>query len=94
MNCPACNGKRHARVDGHSSLYTCKACGALHGRCYLGQSHALVHPYFVSEERQAELNKTREAECRYYDIICLGSKGVTRRHGWYDPETKCITQTG
>jgi hypothetical protein len=30
----------------------------------------------------------------YYDLTCLGSTGLTRRHGWYNPVTKLITQVG
>jgi len=31
---------------------------------------------------------------RYYDLTYLGSKGLGRRHGWYQPKTKGIVQTG
>lgn len=87
MTCPACSSPRSALVKGTSQLYTCKACGAIYGTCYLGDSYALVKPFFAKEAVPAE----RE---RYFDLTCLGSGGITRRHGWYDPTTGYTTQVG
>ena len=98
MNCPACSGKKSEPYAGYTTLYKCQNCNALYGSCFLGTSHTLVKPHFVSEERQAELNKlTEEAGWDgsiYFDFMCCGSKGQTRRHGWYDPKTGCMTQVG
>ncbi len=31
---------------------------------------------------------------KYFDFTTLGSQGISRRHGWYDTVTRCITQVG
>lgn len=87
--CRACDNVRgNKRVEGFHSLYTCGACEAIFGDAgYLGDSYKLVLPYFSKAEVPAERQ-------RYFDFSCLGSEGETRRHGWYDPQTKLITQVG
>lgn len=86
MECPACSGKRHAshQVPG---VYVCKRCGAIHGQTYLGQSYSIVLPYWDDADPQ-----TRKTV--YFDLTCLGSKGVERRHGWFNPDTRKIIQVG
>jgi len=86
MTCPACNGKRHDTTQ-ITGVYVCLRCKAIHGQCYLGESYELVLPYMTAEDVPHE-------RLRYYDIQCLGSEGITRRHGWYDVESKVIVQTG
>lgn len=83
--CPACNGSNDIELPG--GLKECAYCGCLHGQTYLGESYRYVKPQMIS---------SREADQRAkpFDITCLGSKGITRRHGFYDPKTKCITQVG
>lgn len=85
--CPACSEKLAYQVEGHTQIYRCAKCEAIYGSCYLGDSYSLVLPYMVKEDPPAE-------QTRYYDLDCLGSKGITRRHGWYDPQTKLIVQVG
>ena len=85
--CRACSNSRGNRETSTLGVYTCAKCGAIFGSCYLGDSYSLVLPYFtpdpVSPERQ-----------RYFDFSTLGSTGLGRRHGWFDPETRLITQVG
>jgi len=84
--CPACNGKRETKTA-VAGVATCNGCGAIHGTCYKGDSYSLVLPQFTTDPAADE-------RVRYYDLTVLGSKGIERRHGWYDPQTKLITQTG
>ena len=98
MKCPACSATDHEKFHGHQALFTCSACGAIHGQCYCGDSLHLVHPRFVSEERQAELDALAEDDPErygvYFDFTDVGSAGPTRRHGWYDPKTRDLLQVG
>lgn len=91
MNCPACNSTRRTETR-TSGVYTCRKCGCLFGQTYLGESYALVDPSFASAAQLA----TAEAAgtVRGYDLMCLGSAGITRRHGFYDTVSRRITQTG
>jgi hypothetical protein len=83
--CPACSHTRGYQVSGQ--IYRCGKCDAIHGTCYLGESYTHVLPYWVTSEPPAE-------QTRYFDFTCLGSAGITRRHGWYDTATKRIVQVG
>lgn len=86
--CRACDNVRgNQNVPGHVTLYTCAKCNAIFGDCYLGDSYSFVKPFMTAAEVPAESQ-------RYFDFSCLGSAGLTRRHGWYDPSTKLITQVG
>ena len=87
MECRACSGKMFEKK--YNGTVQCKRCGAIQndGPMYLGDSYAHVLPYFDTEGCKPE-------EERYFDFTCLGSKGITRRHGWYNPETRRITQVG
>ncbi len=73
-------------------VYTCKHCGGIYGECYLGDSYGYVLPYWASLEdcKRAEVDGT----VKYFDFTTLGSQGISRRHGWYDTVTRCITQVG
>ena len=98
MKCPACSSTTHEKVRGYQELFTCSACGALHGRAYLGDTLHLVHPQFVSDERQAELEALPDGDAErygtYFDFVTTGSDGLGRRHGWYDPKTRDLLQVG
>lgn len=85
MKCPACNGTEHEKTATFG-VHRCKGCGAIHGRTYLGTSYGIVEPRFDEDE-------SFEGTV-YFDLECLGSKGMTRRHGWYRPSTKRIVQVG
>jgi hypothetical protein len=86
MLCPLCNKNRSVTTV-VPQVYRCNSCGSLFGQCYLGDSYSLVKPFFVKEEPAAEA-------IRYFDLECVGSKGIERRHGWYDPASKLIVQVG
>lgn len=86
MNCPGCSGKGVVRKG--TQIYDCKSCGGVFGDCYLGDSYGIVLPRFSADGQVAD------ARAKYFDLTCLGSEGVTRRHGWFDPITKLITQVG
>jgi hypothetical protein len=68
-------------------VFECSKCGALFGSCYLGDSFMLVRPFMASSEVAHE-------HMRYFDFSTLGSEGLGRRHGWFDVNTKLITQVG
>lgn len=85
--CRACNNIRGNKPVGVGSVYQCAKCQALFGTCYKGESYLLVKPFFVQNEPDPETT-------RYFDFTTLGSEGLGRRHGWFDPATKLITQVG
>ena len=85
FTCPACSHSR--KNDVRTGVYECKKCGAIYGSCYLGDSYALVKPFWHTGESRPEQE-------RYFDLDCLGSAGITRRHGWFNTETRLLTQVG
>ena len=84
--CRACNNDRRNKQIG-IDVYQCGKGGAVFGTCLLGGSYRFVLTYFSKED--VPLERTR---C--YDFTALGSEGIDRRHGWFDPETKLIVQVG
>lgn len=84
--CPACGAFRRKPTKVYG-VYECAKCGAIYGECYLGESYEFVLPYFDETTPDPK-------DVRYYDFVCLGSDGITRRHGWYNPQTKRIVQVG
>lgn len=70
-----------------TGVYICRKCEAVFGQCYKGDSYGIVLPFMTADKDATERQ-------RYYDFTVLGSDGVTRRHGWFDPQTKLITQIG
>lgn len=90
--CKQCGAKisrkaRNTRYNGLTGLFECNHCGALQGRCYKGQSYQAVMPFFSKED-------IAPSEWKYFDIRCLGSDGITRRHGWFNPNDGKLMQTG
>lgn len=96
--CPACGAsRRYSKAPDvsvvperlHDAVRECRKCQGIYTlrSIYLGDSYLIVLPYFstdpTSDERQ-----------RYFDLDCLGSKGLSRRHGWFDPANKKLTQVG
>jgi hypothetical protein len=65
-------------------------CGALYTTraIYRGDSYQAVLPGWDG------VGACATGEERYFDLEVLGSDGLARRHGWYNPTTKRITQTG
>jgi hypothetical protein len=84
--CPACSATRgtETKVGG---VYTCAKCGGIFGTCYKGDSYSLVLPCFAKEPVAPEA-------LRYFDLTTLGSDGVHRVHGWFDPQTRLVHQVG
>jgi predicted RNA-binding Zn-ribbon protein involved in translation (DUF1610 family) len=92
MKCPACNRQRGIKeVKPMAWVYECPRCGAIFNdrpHLYLGESYEYVLPYWAKADVPVE-------QLRHYDFTCLASGNkIVRRHGWYDPETKLIHQTG
>jgi predicted RNA-binding Zn-ribbon protein involved in translation (DUF1610 family) len=92
MKCPACNRQKGIKeVKLGAWVYECPKCGAIFSDrpyLYLGESYQYVLPYWAKEDVPPE-------KLRYFDFTCLASGNkIVRRHGWYDPETKLIHQTG
>ena len=71
------------------SVWQCPHCEAIqsHTYIYLGESYSLVLPYFDTGECNPD-------DQRYYDFLVLFGNKTDRRHGWYNPATKRITQVG
>lgn len=88
MACPGCGSlKNKPRPELGAQIYECRSCGAVHGTCYLGDSYGIVKPFLSAAPVPAE-------QLRYFDFITLGSAGVGRRHGWFDPATRNLVQIG
>lgn len=75
-------------------VYECGACHAIHGDLYLGDSYGFVLPHFAPAPKSVEENNVQLERQRYFDFDCVSSKGLVRRHGWFDPTTKLLTQVG
>jgi hypothetical protein len=89
IHCPCCLSKRRKeRKDLQGTIYQCSECEALYGRCYLGDSYGIVKPEWADNQNLPA------HRIKYFDLTCLGSEGLTRRHGWFDPETRKIVQIG
>ena len=84
--CPCCSEQKFDRVD--LGIRTCLGCNAIFGTPSLESSYKHVLPEMD--------NDPAAPNARYFDFTCSGgTTGVTRRrHGWYNPETKLITQIG
>ena len=84
--CSACsnNTGRLVTVNGRDSsgLHVCDRCGALLGRCYRGDS-----PVLMTFGPDGD-------ETRYFDLDLLGSDGVSRVHGFFNPATMKVVQFG
>jgi hypothetical protein len=86
VECPACSSREARATLADLSVYVCGRCGCLHGTTYLGSSYSFILPRMTSSvEGVAEFP---------YDLRTLGSAGVSRRHGFYQPSTKLVTQVG
>ena len=53
----------------------------------LGETYKIVKPHFTTDP-------TADERARYFDFTYLYSEGIGRRHGWFDPKTGLLTQTG
>lgn len=87
VDCPACSAPAHRPYPGQIGVYVCASCGCVHGNTYLGDSYSIVKPAF-------ETLPDSMVEAKPFDLMCLGSKGIERRHGFFNPATRLITQVG
>lgn len=82
--CTACSGtlKAEGRVK------RCRKCGGLHiDHIYMGDVYAHVKLGTLVDPPDG-------ADLRYFDITYVGSDGLHRAHGWYDPQTLLVAQYG
>jgi len=93
MNCPCCNASQtySSEHKTHWQVRECRKCHALYTQgssaLYLGESYGLVRSQFTNDP-------AADDRAVYFDFMTVGSKGLNRRHGWFDPETKLLTQVG
>jgi hypothetical protein len=96
--CPACGAsRRYSKAPDttivperlHAFVRECRKCQGIYttSSIYLGDSYLIVLPFFSSDPES-------DSRQRYFDLDCLGSKGMQRRHGWFDPTNKKLTQVG
>lgn len=89
MICPACSSKQKKQYDEkHHYTYQCLKCHCVYSESiYLGETYEIVSPFMDSSDPKMEKSIP-------FDFNYLGSKGIGRRHGWFNPETKRVTQVG
>lgn len=88
--CPACSRiKGNASTTDSRGVDTCTACGCVFTTraIYLGDSGHYVLPFMTTTPPPIE-------QCRPFDLTTLGSAGLQRTHGWFDPATKLVVQVG
>ncbi|MCP4599243.1 MAG: hypothetical protein GY847_01680 [Proteobacteria bacterium] len=84
--CPACSS---VNIEEAHPVSSCQSCGAIFSdSIYLGDSYLYVLPIWDAP------GACQEGDERYFDFTTIGSAGRERRHGWFNPTTKKITQTG
>lgn len=90
-SCPCCGWHNPANdYDSMTGIPVRRCvCGAVFGEMKLAQSYRVVKPQFHPEP------DFEPGQTRYFDFSGLDPEGQPyRRHGWYDPETRLITQAG
>ncbi len=101
--CSACNNNtaRSLVVNGHAhpDLRVCDRCGAVLGRCWRGDSPVLL-VFCPTEAAKAVSHSARRRlesqlpDPRFFDLDLVGSAGVERVHGWFNPATMKVVQFG
>ncbi len=81
--CPGCGG-RPGKATAVPSVRHCQGCGGIFGSCTAAEGLQLVR----SEWAQGEAAQRAVS----FDLTITDGGG--RRHGWFDPVTRRITQTG
>lgn len=86
--CTACSSKNGRSHEDDKGVVTCRSCGGVYTSrpIYLGESYAYVLPRWSG--------RSDMDGAKYFDLTTLGSEGIKRSHGWFDPDTKLILQTG
>lgn len=84
IQCPACGGSR-SKVEGISTR-RCSRCQCVFGQVYKGESYGIVKPGWC------QCGNVEDDVP--YDLTVLGSAGIERRHGFYHPACRGITQVG
>ncbi len=89
--CPACSATHPQEVETDGVRHwRCRKCEAIFSdTIYLGESYTLVRPFLHPTPQEVP-----PEGARYFDFLALGSKGVRRRHGWFDLLTRLIVQVG
>lgn len=90
QGCPCCSCQEYRSTSfGVPDVVRCAGCGGLYtlAPIYLGQSYRLVKPEWDETDCPA-------SEWRYFDFETLGSEGQGRRHGFYNPRNRKLTQVG
>jgi len=90
QGCPACSCNDYLETSfGVADVVRCAGCGGIYtlAPIYLGQSYQLVKPQWDDTDCPVE-------KWRYFDFQTLGSEGLGRRHGFFNPATRKITQVG
>lgn len=87
--CPGCSGRPGRRTT-VAGVVHCASCGGIFGSCTWAERQTLVSSTWSTDP---------EADSRaiMFDITVTDlprSEGGGRSHGWFDPTTKQITQTG
>lgn len=88
--CPGCSCTTYRETSfGVANVVRCNGCGGIYTleRIYLGDSYRLVKPQWDDTDCPAE-------KWQYFDFDVLGSDGPSRRHGFYNPGNRKITQVG
>ena len=91
--CPGCGGRPGAEVCGVSTVHKCQGCGGIFGSCTQLEAIHLVFPQFALPEDQPGADE----RAILFDLDVTDASrenGGGRRHGFFDPLTRRITQTG
>lgn len=86
--CPACSSTS-SRSHFVPGVRVCEACSCIFTERAItrGDSFTIVLPSFDEAGCQVE-------DERPFDLTVVGSDGVERRHGWFNPATRRLTQVG
>lgn len=91
MACPACNAIRGQVLhEWLAQVYRCRACECLHGTVYRGDLYGIVNTTRLAGPDEEGVPGSQ----RPFDFMVLGSDGVRRVHGWYNPTNRLMTQVG
>ena len=90
--CPACSNEGMVGTK-YPTVWICERCSAVFGSVAdEAQSYEIVKPMFLQEDGRDLL---AEGLGQYFDLMHVDADGnLQRRHGWYDPQTRMILQTG